>query len=87
MRRLLVQRSHTECGVSKCHHESSTIRRSWSLLGRSATGGSAKKFYRMKDASCMSVFDDYIVKISFSFFFFGCAETLGRNGDSAGVTL
>jgi len=26
----LVQRSHTECDVSECDHEASTVRRPWS---------------------------------------------------------
>jgi hypothetical protein len=27
----LVQRGHTECGVSECDHEVSTVRRPWSI--------------------------------------------------------
>jgi hypothetical protein len=35
----LVQRSPTECGVSECDGEASTMRRPWPTRGRCATGG------------------------------------------------
>jgi hypothetical protein len=46
----LVQRSPTECGVSECHREASTMRRPWPTRGCCAM----KKEYVRVDYECMN---------------------------------